>query len=135
LAWRSQLPWLEITGDWFEDDPAVALHEVEPELPELELAAELDAAAVVLAWWAAMPPPRPRKTAALSTPAASRDRAAGWRRRRGRRVPLRARRAAACIGGDTGRASGDRPGDCAGWALPRRDPGFVASLLIDVCLP
>jgi hypothetical protein len=76
-----------VTGDWLDDDPEVAPHEPEPE-PELELEAELvaelapDAAAVLAAGWAAMPPPRPRKTAALSTPATSRARAAGWRRRR-----------------------------------------------------
>ncbi|HEV8650557.1 MAG TPA: hypothetical protein VG276_14390 [Actinomycetes bacterium] len=67
--------------------------EVDWELVEPGL--DADAAAVLLAWWAAMPPPRPTKTAALSTAATTRDRAAGWRRRPGRRVPSLARRATA----------------------------------------
>jgi hypothetical protein len=96
----SQLPWLVVIGDWSEDDPAVAPHELELDpLSDCEPAA-LELAAVtaaVAARWAAMPPPRPRKTAALSTPAATRDRAAAWRRRRGRplRSPARPARAAA----------------------------------------
>ncbi|HZD01407.1 MAG TPA: hypothetical protein VFA46_14810 [Actinomycetes bacterium] len=84
MARRSQLPWLAVTGDWPDDDPAVAPHDAasdpvsDCEPLELELAAELvpDVTAAVLAWRAAMPPPMPRKTAALSTPAATRDRAA-----------------------------------------------------------
>jgi hypothetical protein len=70
----------------------VAAQDEEPELvsswerAEFELAAEL---AVVAAWLAAMPAPSPRKSTALSAPATTRDRAAGWRRRIGRWVPPR----------------------------------------------
>jgi len=93
-----QLPWLEVTGDWFEDDPAVALHDDESEpVPDcvlLELVAVVVAAAAVPACWTAIPPPSPRKVTALNTAAANRDREAAWRRRPGRRVPPRRRRVA-----------------------------------------
>jgi hypothetical protein len=92
LAWRPQLPWLLVIGDWSDDDPGVAAQDEEPEpvssweLAELELAAEV---VVVPVWLAAMPVPRPRNNTALSMPATTRDRAAGWRRRTDRRVPSR----------------------------------------------
>jgi hypothetical protein len=92
LAWRPQLPWLLVIGDWSDDDPGVAAQDEEPEpvscweLAELEPAAEV---VVVAIWLAAMPAPRPRNSTALSMPATTRDRAAGWRRQTDRRVPPR----------------------------------------------
>jgi hypothetical protein len=93
LAWRPQLPWLLVIGDWSDDDPGVAAQDEELappscwELAELEPAAEEPVVAAVCS--AAMPAPRPRKSTPLSMPAATRDRAAGWRRRTGRVPPRR----------------------------------------------
>jgi hypothetical protein len=84
----AQLPWLLVMGDWSEeDDPGVAAQPEEAEPVSSWALAEPDTAAEVAvpvpAWLAAMPAPRPRNSTALSAPATTRDRAAGWRRRRG----------------------------------------------------
>src|SRR4029453_6480937 len=84
-----QLPWLLVIGDVSEDDPGVAAQPEDPEpasswvVAEPEKAAEVGVSSPVCC--AAMPAPRPRNSTALSVPATTRDRAAGWRRRDDRR--------------------------------------------------
>jgi hypothetical protein len=65
-----------------EPDPVSCWEPAELE-PAAEEAEEVVVAAVCLV---AMPAPRPKKSTPLSMPATTRDRAAGWRRRTGRRV-------------------------------------------------
>jgi hypothetical protein len=81
--------------DWSEDDPGVAAQDEELESAAAEAVEEPAALAtavepeVAAVWLAAMPAPRPRNRTALRAPATTRERAAGWRRRTGRRVPPR----------------------------------------------
>jgi hypothetical protein len=81
-----------VIGDWSDDDPGVAAQDEEAEPVSSRELVELEPAAAVLVvpvWLTAMPAPRLRNNTALSMPATTRDRAAGWRRRAGRRVPPR----------------------------------------------
>jgi hypothetical protein len=88
VAIAPQLPWLLVMGEASEDDPGVAAQPEDAEpvsswvLAEPDTAAEVVVAPVCLA---AMPAPRPRNSTALSSPATTRERAAGWRRLAGRR--------------------------------------------------